>query len=180
MHLACSSRHCLASNEQKTGRNCSWHDFASSILTSGISALCLYGAIQLSTKHMAGFPASSESSLSPEQMYFCGNFLSEWNFAGIPVDRLLVKIAEYLLNGSPREVKSHIPTTVPPQMPPPLHKCPRPRPCHRNHRHCRDHDCDHNHHHPTPSNSPYHCHLHPCNCHHPRGWQMKSYHQLWR
>jgi hypothetical protein len=43
MHLACLLQDCLASNEQKTGGNCSWHDFASSILTSRISALCLYG-----------------------------------------------------------------------------------------------------------------------------------------
>ncbi len=73
------------SREQQAemGRNLSWHDFASSILTSVISALCLYGAIQLCTKHMAGFRASSESSPSLEQMEFCGNFLSEWTFAGI-------------------------------------------------------------------------------------------------
>jgi hypothetical protein len=37
----------------------------------------LYGAIQLCTKHMAGFPASLELSPSPEQMEFCGNFPSK-------------------------------------------------------------------------------------------------------
>jgi hypothetical protein len=82
------------------GRNCLWHDFASSILTSGISALHLYGAIQLCTKHMVGFPASSELSPSLEQMEFCGNFLSKWNFTRISFGRLLARIAEYLLNGS--------------------------------------------------------------------------------
>jgi hypothetical protein len=51
------------------------------------------------------FLASLESSLSPEQMEFCRNFLSEWNFVGISFGRLLARIAEYLLNGSPREVK---------------------------------------------------------------------------
>jgi hypothetical protein len=76
---------------------------------SGISTLCLYGAIQLCTKHMAGFPASSESSPSPEQMELRGNFLSKWNFAGILFDRLLARIAEYKLNGSLREVKFHTP-----------------------------------------------------------------------
>jgi hypothetical protein len=40
-------------------------------------------------------------------MEFCGNFMSEWNFAGISFGRLLVRIAEYLLNGSLREVKFH-------------------------------------------------------------------------
>jgi hypothetical protein len=93
--------------QAETGRNCSWHDFASSILTSGISALCLYGAIQLCTKQMVGFPANSESSLSPEKMEFHGNFLCEWNFVGILFGRLLARIAKYLLNGSPREVKFH-------------------------------------------------------------------------
>jgi hypothetical protein len=106
-HSACSSQHCLANNKQKTGRNCSWHDLGSSILTSGISALCLYDAIQLCTKHMAGFLASLELSLSPEQMEFCGNFLSGWNYLGILFGGLLARIAEYLLNGSPREVKFH-------------------------------------------------------------------------
>jgi hypothetical protein len=105
--LACLSWHCLTSNEQKTGGNCSWHDFASSILTSGISNLCLYSAIQLCTKHMAGFLASLESSPSPDQMEFHGNFLSKWNFLGILFGGLLVRISEYLLNGSPREVKFH-------------------------------------------------------------------------
>jgi hypothetical protein len=95
------------SDERKTGGNCSWHDFASSILTSGISTLCLYGAIQVCPKHMAGFLASSESSPSPERMEFCDNFLSKWNFAGILFGRLLARIAEYSLNGSPREVKFH-------------------------------------------------------------------------
>jgi hypothetical protein len=90
-HLACLSRHCLASNEQKTGGNCSWHAFLSSILSSGISTLCLYGAILLCTKHMAGFPASSESSPSLEQMEFCGNFLSEWRFSGNLVWRTFSK-----------------------------------------------------------------------------------------
>jgi hypothetical protein len=67
-HLACLLGHCLESNKQKTGGNCSWHDFASSILTSRISALCLYGAIQLCTKHMAEFLVSLELSPSPKQM----------------------------------------------------------------------------------------------------------------
>jgi hypothetical protein len=52
---------------------------------------------------MAGFPASLELSPSPEQMEFCRNFLSKWNFAGILFGGLLARIAEYLLNGSPRE-----------------------------------------------------------------------------
>ncbi len=107
MHLVCLSRHYLMSNEHKKGENCSWHDFASSILTSGISTLCLYGAIQLCTKHIVGFPASSELSPSPERMEFCGNFLSKWNFAEILFGRLLARIAEYSLNGSQREVKFH-------------------------------------------------------------------------
>jgi hypothetical protein len=47
--------------------------------------------------------------LSPEQMGFCGNFLSKWNFVEILFGRLLAKIAEYLLNGSLREVKFHTP-----------------------------------------------------------------------
>jgi hypothetical protein len=83
------------------GRNCSWHDFASSILTSGISALCLCGAIQLCSKHMVGFLASLELSLSLEQMEFHGNFLNKWNFEGILFGRLLARFAKYLLNGSP-------------------------------------------------------------------------------
>jgi hypothetical protein len=57
---------------------------------------------------MAGFLASSESSPSPEQMEFCRIFLSKWNFLGIRFGGLLARIAEYLLNGSPREVKFHI------------------------------------------------------------------------
>jgi hypothetical protein len=101
----CLTRHCLVSNERKMGGNCSWHDFLSSILSGGISALCLYGAIQLCTKTMARFLASSESSLSPKQMEFRGNFLSKWNFLGISFGRLLARIAEYLLNRSTREVK---------------------------------------------------------------------------
>jgi hypothetical protein len=56
---------------------------------------------------MAGFLASSESSPSLEQMEFCGNFLSEWNFSGILFGGLFARIAEYLLNGSPREGKFH-------------------------------------------------------------------------
>jgi hypothetical protein len=76
---------------------------------SRIFALCLYGAIQLCTKHMAGFPANLESSPSPEQMKFCGNFLSKWNFAGISFGGLLARIAKYLLNGIPGEVKFHTP-----------------------------------------------------------------------
>jgi hypothetical protein len=76
---------------------------------SMISPLCLYGAIQLCTKHIAGFPVSLESSPSPVQMEFHGNFLSEWNFLGILFGRLLARIAEYLLNGSPREVKFNTP-----------------------------------------------------------------------
>jgi hypothetical protein len=39
-----------------------------------------------------------------------GNFLSKWNFAGILFGGLLARIAKYLLNGSPRELKFH---TVP-------------------------------------------------------------------
>jgi hypothetical protein len=74
---------------------------------SRISTLCLYGTIQLCTKHMAGFLASLESSPSPEQMEFCGNFLSNWNFAGILFGGLLARITKYSLNGSPREVKFH-------------------------------------------------------------------------
>jgi hypothetical protein len=65
----------------------------------------MYGAIQLCTKHIAGFPASSELSPSPEQMEFCKNFLSKWNSTVIPFGGLLVRIAKYLLNGSPSEVK---------------------------------------------------------------------------
>jgi hypothetical protein len=65
--------------------------------------------MQLSIKHMGGFLASLESNPSPEQMEFCGNFLSKWNFAGILFGRLLARIAKYLLNGSPREVKFHTP-----------------------------------------------------------------------
>jgi hypothetical protein len=56
------------------GKNCSWHDFASSILMSKISTLCLYGAIQLCIKHMAGFPASLELSPDSKHMEFCRNF----------------------------------------------------------------------------------------------------------
>jgi hypothetical protein len=40
-------------------------------------------------------------------MEFCGNFLSKWNFSGILFGGLLARIAEYLQNGSPREVKFH-------------------------------------------------------------------------
>ena len=109
LHLVCLSRHCLASNEWKTGGNCTWHDFASSILISGISDLCLYRAIQLCTKHMVGFLASLESSPIPERMEFHGNFLSKWNFLVILFGGLLARIAEYSLNGSPREVKFHRP-----------------------------------------------------------------------
>jgi hypothetical protein len=73
---------------------------------------------------MMGFLASMESSQSPEQMEFCGNFLSKWNFLGISFGRLLARIAEYLLNGSPKEVKLHkhapedlaeLPFLLPPQ-----------------------------------------------------------------
>jgi hypothetical protein len=106
---ACTRRAChnivLQAKSGKQGRKCSWHDFASSILTISISVLCLYGAIQLCTKHMTGFLASSELSPSPEQIEFCGNFLSKWNFTGILFGRLLARITEYLLNWSPREVK---------------------------------------------------------------------------
>ncbi len=70
--------------------------------------MCLYGAIQLCTNHMAGFGASLELSPSPEQIEFCGNFLSKWNFAGILIGSLLARIVEYLPNGSPREVKFHM------------------------------------------------------------------------
>ncbi len=108
-HSACSSHACLASNERKKGRNRSWHDFTSSILTSGISALCLYGAIHLCNKHMAGFLVSSELSPSPERMEFHGNSLRKRNFLGILFGGLLARIAEYLLNWSLREVKFHTP-----------------------------------------------------------------------
>ncbi len=74
---------------------------------SRIAALCLFGAIYLCTKHMAGFLASSESSLSPEQMEFHGKFLSKWNFSGILFGGLLARIAEYSLNGILRDVKFH-------------------------------------------------------------------------
>jgi hypothetical protein len=79
----------------------------SSILTSWISALCLYGAIKLCTKHMVGFLVSLDLSPSLEQMEVCWNFLIEWNLLGISFGGLLAKIAEYLLNWSPREVKYH-------------------------------------------------------------------------
>jgi hypothetical protein len=59
----------------------------------------LYDVIQLYTKRMAGFLASLESSPSPEQMEFCENFLSKWNFLEILFGGLLARIAEYLLNG---------------------------------------------------------------------------------
>ncbi len=91
----------------ENGQNCSWHDFASSIIMSRISALCLYGAIYLCTKHMAGFLASSESSPSPKQMEFHGKFLSKWNFLGILFGGLLARIAEYALNGILRLAKFH-------------------------------------------------------------------------
>jgi hypothetical protein len=80
LHLAFSLRHCLVSNKQKIGGNHSWHDFALSILTSRISILCLYGAIQLCTKHMAGFLASLELGPSPKPLKFCGN-LVWWTFS---------------------------------------------------------------------------------------------------
>jgi hypothetical protein len=63
----------------------------------------------LCTKHMVGFLAGLESSPSPKQTKFCGNFLSKWNFSGILFGGLLARIAEYLLNGSLREVKFHTP-----------------------------------------------------------------------
>jgi hypothetical protein len=56
---------------------------------------------------MAGFLASLESSLSPEQMEFCRNFLKKWDFLGILSGGLLARITEYLLNGSLREVNFH-------------------------------------------------------------------------
>jgi hypothetical protein len=105
LHSTCLLHACLASNERKMDGNCVWHDFMSSILMSGISALCLYGVIHLCTKHLAGFLASLESSLSPERTEFHGNFLSKWNFLGIWFSGLLVRIAEYSLNGSLRDVK---------------------------------------------------------------------------
>jgi hypothetical protein len=40
-------------------------------------------------------------------MEFRGNFLSKWNFSGISFGGLLARIAEYSLNGSPREVTFH-------------------------------------------------------------------------
>jgi hypothetical protein len=45
-------------------------------------------------------------------MEFCGNFLSIWNFAGISFGGLLARIAKYLLNGSPKEVKFHNKITI--------------------------------------------------------------------
>ncbi len=54
-----------------------------------------------------GIPNESESSPSPEQMEFCGNFLSKWNFTGILSGRLLARIAKYSLNGSLHKVKFH-------------------------------------------------------------------------
>ncbi len=69
--------------------------------------ICVYSAIQLCTKYMMGFLESLESSPSPDQMKICGNFLRKWNFSGILFGGLLARIAEYLLNGSPREVKFH-------------------------------------------------------------------------
>jgi hypothetical protein len=59
---------------------------------------------------MAGFLASLELSPSPKQIEFCENFLSEWNFLGILFGGPLARIAEDLLNGSPREVKFHTPS----------------------------------------------------------------------
>jgi hypothetical protein len=50
-----------------------------------------------------------EFGAKSEQMEFCRNFLSKWNFAGILFGGLLARIAEYLLNGRPREVKFHTP-----------------------------------------------------------------------
>jgi hypothetical protein len=55
-----------------------------------------------------GFPASSESSPSLEQMEFRKNFLSKWNIVGLLFGRLLARIAKCFLYGSPREVKFHI------------------------------------------------------------------------
>jgi hypothetical protein len=46
-------------------------------------------------------------------MEFCGKFLSKWNVLGITFGQLLARIAEYLLNGSPREVKFHIAAPLP-------------------------------------------------------------------
>jgi hypothetical protein len=42
-------------------------------------------------------------------MEFDGNFLSKWDFARIYFGGLSARIAEYSLNGSPREVKFHTP-----------------------------------------------------------------------
>jgi hypothetical protein len=56
---------------------------------------------------MAEFLVSLESSPSPKRMEFRGNFLSKWNFLGISFGGLLARIAEYLLNGSPGEMKFH-------------------------------------------------------------------------
>jgi hypothetical protein len=55
-----------------------------------------------------GISGKLELSPSPEQMEFHQTFLSKQNFAGIFFGGLLARIAEYLLNGSPRKVKFHI------------------------------------------------------------------------
>ncbi len=55
-------------------------------------------------------PNESKLSPSPEQMEFCRNFLSKLNFTGILFGGLLARIAKYLLNGCPRQVKFHIHT----------------------------------------------------------------------
>ncbi len=69
-----------------------------------------------------GIPDESKLSPSPEQMEFCRNLLSKWNFVGILFGGLLARIAKYLLNGSPREVKFHSLAHWPPL---PLSSCLR-------------------------------------------------------
>jgi hypothetical protein len=54
---------------------------------------------------MAGFPASWSKVHVKSEWNFVENFQSEWNFAGFLFGKLLVRITEYLLNGSLREVK---------------------------------------------------------------------------
>ncbi len=73
-------------NKRETGVNHSWHDFVSPILTSGISALCLYDA-PFSFVHQThgGIPGEfgvkSESGANgisrefPEGMQFRGNLI---------------------------------------------------------------------------------------------------------
>jgi hypothetical protein len=61
-------------------------DFLGNLLHG--SSIGPLGSSQLCTKHMVGFQASLESSPSSEQMEFCVNFVSKWNFVGISFGRL--------------------------------------------------------------------------------------------